>query len=102
MTSMTPLTIEQVEHIIKDRMGIDVKMYQVPGELYGNMAEYQSDLLNTYPYLYEARYYAVTRFEEVNVYLVFKNEIFSDFYGGYYDDTHSHRVVILKGEKVNE
>lgn len=101
MTSMIPLTIEQVEHIIKDRMGIDVKMYQVPGELYGNMAEYQSDLLNTYPYLHEARYYAVTRFEEVNVYLIFKNEIHSNEHtSGYYRDHAGHRIVILEGEKV--
>lgn len=99
MTSMTPLTIEQVETIIKNRMGANVKMYQVPDRLYSNLAEYQSDLLNNYPYLHNARYYAITRYREVSVYLIFDNEISSNDRGGYYRDDHNHRVVILKDEK---
>jgi hypothetical protein len=102
MTASTPLTIEQVERIIKDRMGIDVTMYQVPDRLFSNVADYQSDLLNNYPYLHNARYYAVTMWGEVDVYLVFDNEIRSSGYGGYFKDGWDHRIVILKNEKYTK
>lgn len=95
-----PLTKEQIEAIIKDRLSIDVTLHPVPDMVFRNRADYYTKPLNDYPYLHNARYYARTSFGYVDVYLTFDNEIHADNYdGGFYTCHGKHYVVLLKEER---
>jgi hypothetical protein len=93
----TTLTKEEIEEIIKVKLGKTVYLKPVPGKVFDGRAEYYSV---PYPSLYDARYYARTMFGTVDVYLTFENEIHADNYdGGFYRCGGHHYIVLLKNEK---
>jgi hypothetical protein len=99
--SNRPLTLEQVQYIIKDRMGLDIDLHPVPDMVFSNQADYQSDLLNNYPYLYNARYYSRTMFEKVDVFLTFDNEV-QKYNSGLFRCDGRHYIVLLEDEPFPE
>ena len=98
---MTPLTKKQIESIIKKRMGIEIELIPIPDMIFSNQADYQSDLLNTYPYLYNARYYARTMLGTVDVYLTFDNEV-RTYDSGLFRCDGRHYIVLLNNESFPE